>query len=154
MTIFGFQSFGRFRTERRLNATHGWAPEFDEESFLLLMRTLGISRGHISSDRVIGLNILIWVDMAPRSFAFRSKDATFTGTLNNCRHLRTFYPTPSDLDFIHTTSHICVCSRAFSMLPLAPQKLCKTKAASCAKSSAPRHSPSTFAAALKARHRS
>ena len=36
MTILGLQSFGRFCTERRFNATHGWAPEFDEESFRLL----------------------------------------------------------------------------------------------------------------------
>ena len=36
MTISGLQSFGRFRTERKFNATHGWAPEFDEESFRLL----------------------------------------------------------------------------------------------------------------------
>lgn len=32
MTILGFQSFDRFRTERRFNGTHGWAPKFDEES--------------------------------------------------------------------------------------------------------------------------
>lgn len=29
MTILGLQSFGRFRAERRFNATHGWAPGFD-----------------------------------------------------------------------------------------------------------------------------
>lgn len=29
MTILGLQSFGRFRAERRFNATHGWAPRFD-----------------------------------------------------------------------------------------------------------------------------
>ena len=31
MTILGLQSFGRFRAERRFNATHGWAPELDED---------------------------------------------------------------------------------------------------------------------------
>ena len=30
MTILGLQSSDRFRAERRINATHGWAPGFDE----------------------------------------------------------------------------------------------------------------------------
>lgn len=33
MTILGPQSFGRFRAERRFNATHGWAPGFDKSRF-------------------------------------------------------------------------------------------------------------------------
>ena len=33
MTILGLQSSDRFRAERRFNATHGWAPGFDESRF-------------------------------------------------------------------------------------------------------------------------
>ena len=33
MTILGLQSSDHFRAERRFNATHGWAPGFDESRF-------------------------------------------------------------------------------------------------------------------------
>ena len=83
-TILGLQSSDRFRAERRFNATHCWAPGFDESRFDSYENIRNQQRSHTlpyKSHR--GPLQLLHLKIAAARFYHSSEHDMATGTSDN-----------------------------------------------------------------------